>query len=105
MKTLRNVSVYLLVAAAIFVVLAILAPVERKTSTPEATVVTAVHRKAVGFVSGVSGDIVTVETEDGHIWDFYGDGYTVGDFVEVVFDTNGTFDDVVDDAILQVDHI
>lgn len=97
MKKFKLTCVVAVVAA-----LAILVPMARNTATPAATVVTAVQRTAGGFVSEVNGDIVTVETEDGHIWDFYGDGYAVGGFVEVVFDTNGTPDNVVDDAILQV---
>ena len=52
-------------------------------------------------VIDLEDNLVVIETEDGNIWDFEGDGYQIGDEITVRFDTNGT-EDVTDDEIVRV---
>ena len=58
-------------------------------------------RQHTGIIQSFSGDVVTVETDDGEIWTFYGHGYKPGQRVRVTFATLGTsdiYDDIVDDV-------
>lgn len=56
-------------------------------------------RTTEGTIIEVNNDVVVVETEDGNIWEFYGEGYTVGQTVTVTFSNNGSPDFVKDDTI------
>lgn len=52
-------------------------------------------------VMEVSGEIITVEDKGGNIWEFYGEGYRVGDRVNLRMYTNYTAD-FTDDEIISV---
>ena len=56
-------------------------------------------RSAEGTIIEVNGEVVAVETADGHIWEFEGEGYTIGQNVKVIFSNNGSPDFVKDDLI------
>ena len=56
-------------------------------------------RSAEGTIIEVNGEVVAVETADGHIWEFEGEGYTIGQNVKVVFSNNSSPDFVKDDLI------
>lgn len=59
------------------------------------------NRECMGTVMGVTGNVVTVLTEDGHVWRFDGQGYHVHDTVELTIFDNDTAD-VHDDIIMGV---
>lgn len=56
-------------------------------------------RSAEGTIIEVTGEVVAVETTDGHVWEFEGEGFEVGQTVTVVFSNNGSPDCVKDDMI------
>ena len=56
-------------------------------------------RSAEGMIIEVTGEVVAVETADGHVWEFEGEGFEVGQTVDVVFNNNGSPDCVKDDII------
>ena len=56
-------------------------------------------RSAEGTIIEVTGEVVAVETADGHVWEFEGKGFEVGQTVDVVFSNNGSSDCVKDDII------
>lgn len=56
-------------------------------------------RSAEGTIIEVTGEVVAVETADGHVWEFEGEGFEVGQTVTVVFSNNGSPDCVKDDMI------
>ena len=56
-------------------------------------------RSAEGTIIEVTGEVVAVETADGHVWVFEGEGFEVGQTVKVVFSNNGSPDCVKDDMI------
>ena len=56
-------------------------------------------RSAEGTIIEVTGEVVAVETADGHVWEFEGEGFEVGQTVDVVFSNNGSPDCVKDDII------
>lgn len=56
-------------------------------------------RNAEGTIIEVTGKVVAVETADGHVWEFEGEGFEVGQTVDVVFSNNGSPDCVKDDMI------
>ena len=56
-------------------------------------------RTTEGTVIAVNNDVVTVKTTDGNVWEFEGEGFEVGQTVEVVFSNNGSPDCVKDDII------
>ena len=56
-------------------------------------------RTAEGIIIEVNDEVVAVETADGHVWEFEGEGYTIGQNVKVVFSNNGSPDFVKDDVI------
>lgn len=56
-------------------------------------------RTAEGIIIEVNDEVVAVETADGHVWEFEGEGFEVGQTVEVVFSNNGSPDCVKDDII------
>ena len=56
-------------------------------------------RSAEGTIIEVTNEVVAVETADGHVWEFKGEGFEVGQTVNVVFSNNGSPDCVKDDMI------
>lgn len=56
-------------------------------------------RSAEGTIIEVTGEVVAVETADGHVWEFEGEGFEVDQTVTVVFSNNGSPDCVKDDMI------
>ena len=56
-------------------------------------------RSAEGIIIEVNDEIVVVETADGHVWEFEGEGFTINQNVKVVFSNNGSPDFVRDDII------
>ena len=56
-------------------------------------------RTAEGTIIEVNGEVVAVETADGHVWEFEGEGFTINQNVKVVFSNNGSPDFVRDDVI------
>jgi len=47
-------------------------------------------------------ELVTVEDNDGNLWEFYGTNFQVNDTVKMVMDTNCTYNDIEDDEIEKV---
>ena len=61
---------------------------------------------AIYFMNGTvvdleDDDVVVIETDDGNVWAFSGNGYEIGDNVTVQFNDNGT-ETVEDDRITHV---
>lgn len=56
-------------------------------------------RSAEGIIIEVNDEVVVVETADGHVWEFEGEGFTINQNVKVVFSNNGSPDFVRDDII------
>ena len=56
-------------------------------------------RTAEGIIIEANDEIVVVETADGHVWEFEGEGFEVGQTVKVVFSNNGSPNCVKDDMI------
>ena len=56
-------------------------------------------RTAEGIIIEVNDEVVAVETADGHVWEFEGEGFEVGQTVDIVFSNNGSPDCVKDDMI------
>ena len=50
------------------------------------------NHEYIGYVKGVTGETVTVMTEDGHVWRFSGRGFDVNDMVELTIFDNDTAD-------------
>lgn len=50
-------------------------------------------------VVDVDNDVVTIQTEQGDYYEFFGDGFVVGDNVKVTFNDNETFG-INDDFII-----
>lgn len=63
------------------------------------------HYTMTGVVKTVHGSEVTVETEDGHRWGFYGTGYTINDNVELTMWNGGTDLEKNDDEVENVKKI
>lgn len=60
------------------------------------------HYNRDGKVVSVVGQCVTVEDKTGREWQFYGDGYRVGDDVRMLMFNNGTESIISDDEIIDV---
>lgn len=56
-------------------------------------------RVTEGTIIEVTDEVVAVETDDGNVWEFEGEGYEVGQRVEVVFSNNGSPNCYKDDVI------
>lgn len=56
-------------------------------------------RTCEGVIIEVDGIVVVVETADGHVWEFEGDGFEINQKVNVVFSNNGSPDCVKDDIV------
>ena len=55
-----------------------------------------------GIIIEVNDNVVVVETTDGNLWEFEGEGYEVGTEVRVLFSNNGSVDCVKDDMVQKV---
>ena len=55
-----------------------------------------------GIIIEVNGSEVVVETTDGNLWGFEGEGYEIGTEVRILFSNNGSQDFVRDDTIQRV---
>lgn len=60
------------------------------------------HYNRDATVVSVQGQLVTVEDKIGMLWDFYADGYKVGDEVRMLMDNNTTDNIITDDTIEDV---
>lgn len=67
------------------------------------TKIDAYTRSAEGTIIEVNGEVVAVETADGNVWEFEGEGYTIGQNVKVIFSNNGSPNFLKDDVIQWVD--
>lgn len=83
MKKVRIINICLTVLMLVLVILGSLYKVEKAE------------------VVDVKGDNVIFITKDGNEWEFYGDGYKVGDKVKVYFNCKGT-EKRSDDIVLNV---
>lgn len=54
------------------------------------------------FVSGVTGEVVTVVDKNGNAWRFHGEGYHVNDALLLTMSDNGTAGAPSDDMIIEV---
>lgn len=50
----------------------------------------------------VEDEKVFAQEREGYIWDFYGDGFSIGDKVELIMDTNNTDSMIKDDIVKKV---
>lgn len=57
------------------------------------------------IVTKVENGKVTVTEKDGYVWEFYGDGFSVNDYVEMTMDTNNTDSTIKDDIVKKVKKI
>ena len=87
------ITIILLVAALVVVGCAIAHGVNK---------VNAFTRIDDGIIIEVNDNVVVVETTDGNLWEFEGEGYEVGTEVRVLFSNNGSVDCVKDDMIQKV---
>lgn len=53
-------------------------------------------------IVAISGEVVSVKDSMDEVWEFYGDGFRIGDNVKVRFFTNGTDNTRYDDVIKSV---
>lgn len=58
------------------------------------------HYTEDATVIAVTGQIITVKDEGGQVWEFYGDGYEVGDRVHLHIDNNETDNTITDDKVV-----
>ena len=56
-----------------------------------------------GVVVGIVGDVVTIQDETGHLYDFFGTGFALSDKVVIKFDNNCTPDKKSDDKVQGVE--
>jgi hypothetical protein len=49
-------------------------------------------------------DVVVVEDQQGHHWSFKGEGYEVGELVDLKMNTNGTDSYIADDIVEEVEY-
>ena len=70
-------------------------------ATAAAIAATSAFYPATMEITNISGDVVTMETATGHIYEMTGaEDYMTGDLVSLIMDDNGTPDDVTDDSIV-----
>lgn len=60
------------------------------------------HYTEDATVIAATGQIVTVEDDRGQVWEFYGDGYKVGNRVHLHIDNNATDTTTTDDKVVSV---
>ena len=61
------------------------------------------HYTREAEVIEVSDDLIVVEDNCGYLWEFYGNGYEVGQQVKMKMFTNYTHDTIFDDEIEKVE--
>ena len=61
------------------------------------------HYTREAEVVEISGDVVVVEDTCGFEWEFYGEGYEVGQQVKMKMFTNYTHEEICDDEIKKVE--
>ena len=91
-KRIREIVICTLITLVIFVALGIAGHYET-------------HYTMQGTVVNTNGALVTIDTEDGHRWQFYGTGYSVNDWVQVEMFNGGTDLEKCDDEITGVKKI
>ena len=89
-NTITIIAIILLVAALVVAGCAIAHSINK---------VNAFTRIDDGIIIEVNDEVVAVETADGHVWEFEGEGFTINQNVKVVFSNNGSPDFVRDDII------
>ena len=104
-KYMRNA--FLLTVAFVCIVMGILAfkSSYMKTVANAEEPRTPEYYPAAGIVQGFSkyNDMVFVETQDGHVWSFYGiEDWEIGDICLMVMHDDGVRDDLSDDRIVSV---
>ena len=92
-NTITIIAIILLVAALAVAGLAITHSINK---------VNAYTRIDNGIIVEVNDNVVVVETIDGNLWEFEGEGYEVGAEVRILFSNNGSVDCVKDDMIQKV---
>lgn len=92
-NTITIIAIILLVAALAVAGLAITHSINK---------VNAYTRMDNGIIIEVNDNVVVVETTDGNLWEFEGEGYEAGTEVRVLFSNNGSVDCVKDDMIQKV---
>lgn len=61
------------------------------------------HYNREGIIININSDsIITVKDNTNNVWEFVGDGYTVGDRVQMLMSTEGTESIITDDKIIDV---
>ena len=69
-------------------------------ATAAAITVTSTFYPATMEITNISGDVVTMETSTGHVYEMTGaEDYMTGDLVALIMDDNGT-PEVTDDKII-----
>lgn len=69
-------------------------------ATAAAITVTSTFYPAIMEITNISGDVVTMETATGHVYEMTGaEDYMTGDLVALIMDDNGT-PEVTDDKII-----
>ena len=61
------------------------------------------HYTREAEVIEVDDDLIVVEDNSGYLWEFYGNGYEVGQQVKMKMFTNYTHDTIFDDEIEKVE--
>ena len=92
-NTITIIAIILLVAALVVTSCAIAHSINK---------VNAFTRIDDGIIIEVNDNVVVVETTDGNLWEFEGEGYEVGAEVRVLFSNNGSVDCVKDDMVQKV---
>ena len=61
------------------------------------------HYNREGIIININSDsIITVKDNTNNVWEFIGDGYIVGDRVQMLMSTEGTESIITDDKIINV---
>ena len=69
-------------------------------ATAAAITVTSTFYPATTVITNISGDVVTMETATGHVYEMTGaEDYMTGDLVALIMDDNGT-PEITDDKII-----
>lgn len=69
-------------------------------ATAAAITVTSTFYPATMVITNISGDVVTMETATGHVYEMTGaEDYMTGDLVALIMDDNGT-PEITDDKII-----
>ena len=55
-------------------------------------------------IVAIDGEVISVKDSTDEVWEFYGEGFRIGDNVKVHFFTNGTDDTRYDDVIKGIEN-